>query len=96
MHLSSAIIPHHHLSSAITIDCSNRRMKDRQNLLAALQLLMDAVDPVKWLPAGFENANEGIYLALMKQTILQVDSEERSRYCLVHFLLWSFLNFVSL
>ena len=51
---------------------------------------MDAVDPVKWLPAGFENVNEGIYLALMKQTILQVDSEERIRYCLVHFLLWSF------
>ena len=61
-------------------------MKDRQNLLSALQLLMDAVDPVRWLPAGFEDVDEGIYLVLPKLEALYCNIEER-RYFLVYFLL---------
>jgi len=43
-------------------------MKDRQNLLGALQLLMDAVDPVRWLPVGFEDVDEEVQVYSMNSS----------------------------
>ena len=37
------------------------RLKDRNHLLAALSKMIDALDPNRWLPADFEQLDEGLY-----------------------------------
>lgn len=36
------------------------RLKDRQHLFEAFQVLIDSMDPLKWLPADFESLESGI------------------------------------